>query len=86
MKTFKQHLLKEINEAIEEGKGIEVLISNPNTPRTETIINPVENLPYKLEYYAKAYDDELQHNHDKSVKIVAFRKVESDKIAVDLDL
>jgi len=38
----------------------------------EVIINSKENYKVKLEYYKKAYTENLVHKHDSKVKIVDF--------------
>ena len=70
--TFKQRLLAEIDEAIEENIGLEILVTAPGMPRLEAIINPTENLPYKRAYYDSAYDDDLCLKNNKEIKIIAF--------------
>lgn len=38
----------------------------------EVIINSKENYQTKLEYYKKAYNENLTHKHDTKVKIIDF--------------
>lgn len=41
----------------------------------EIIVNTNENLKKKLDYFKQAYDEDLQHKHSPSVKIVYFEAV-----------
>ncbi|WP_226035718.1 hypothetical protein [Aquibacillus saliphilus] len=43
----------------------------------EIIINPKENFQAKLDYYAKAYDNDLTLKTNKNIKIVNFDFVEA---------
>ncbi|MED4883115.1 hypothetical protein [Bacillus smithii] len=43
----------------------------------EIIINPKENFKAKLEYYAKAYNDDLTLKANPNIKIVYYNFVES---------
>ena len=46
--------------AILNNKGISVLITMPDLPKPEMIVNPASNVKAKLEYYKKAYNDNLE--------------------------
>lgn len=57
-----------------EGKFnyVAVLISMEGFPKLETIINPYDNFDAKLEYYKKAYNDDLTLKAFGGIKIVDF--------------
>ena len=44
----------------------------PDLPSCEIICNPYENLDKKLEYYLKAYNDNLTLKTFDKIKIIAF--------------
>ena len=44
----------------------------PDLPSCEIIYNPYENLDKKLEYYLKAYNDNLNLKTFDKIKIIAF--------------
>lgn len=61
-----------INVAIEDEIGIGLFIEMPGFEKPELIVNPLENLPKKLEYYKATYDDNLEHKHAKGIKIIGY--------------
>lgn len=70
-----------------DAKYIGLSIEHKGTPKREIIINPSENFEYKLEYYKKTYNDDLQHNFDpENVRIFSvtfgntFSEIEEDLI------
>jgi hypothetical protein len=54
----------------ENAKFVAVRIEMQGFPEAEVIINPIVNADSKLEYYKKTYDENLNHNHAKGIKIV----------------
>jgi hypothetical protein len=71
--TKKNELQKCFMEAIEEGaKSVYVEVFMDNFPSSELIVNPIDNALGKLDYYNNAYDDNLQHNHSKGIRIIDF--------------
>lgn len=68
----KKCLEAEINKAIQEKSTFAVSIQIPDCPKPEIIINPWDNLEYKLEYYKKAYNDDLELINNTKIKIVDF--------------
>ena len=56
----------------ELNRGIEILIEMPDLPSCEIICNPYENLDKKLEYYLKAYNQDLTLKTFDKIKIVAY--------------
>jgi hypothetical protein len=49
-----------------------VLIEMEGFEKPEVIINEAENIESKLEYYKKAYDDNLNHRFSKGIKMIGF--------------
>ena len=56
----------------ELNRGIEILIEMPDLPNCEIICNPYENLDKKLEYYLKAYNEDLTLKTFNKIKIIAY--------------
>lgn len=50
--------------------GVEVLMDQMDKP--EIIINPSENIKFKLDYYRNAYNDNLVLKNCDRIRIVAF--------------
>lgn len=65
----KKELEKAFKLAKEQNMPICVAISLPNQKTEELIINAVEALDSKLEYYKNTYDDNLVHKNNKEIKI-----------------
>lgn len=65
-------LEKVVNKAIELNEPLGLFIEMPGFPKPELIINPVENLEKKLEYYRNTYDINLEHKHAKGIKIIGY--------------
>jgi hypothetical protein len=63
--TFKE--AKEQNK-----KYIAVMVAMPNCPKNELIINERENFDSKLNYYKKAYDDQLHLKTFNAIQITGF--------------
>lgn len=55
---------------IEAGDCIAVFFELPGLFEPEVIVNPRVNVAKKMEYYAAAYNDELQLNNNNAVKII----------------
>lgn len=56
-------------------KGIAVHIEMPDLEKPEIIMNPKENFAKKLEYYKKAYTDDLKLKTFDKIKIVGYELV-----------
>ena len=56
----------------ELNRGIEILIEMPELPHCEIICNTYENLDKKLEYYLKAYNEDLTLKTFNKIKIIAY--------------
>lgn len=59
-----------VNAAIELGESLGIFIEMPGFEFPEIIINPVESLEKKLEYWKATYDDNLEHKHAKGIRII----------------
>lgn len=69
--------LKEIFEVAKENKkDIAVELTVPTRQDTEIIIVKFGNLDYKLDYYLKNYNDNLELNRCAEVKILSAELVE----------
>ena len=66
-------LVDVFNRAIsQEENYIGVRIETQGSARPEIIINPTENFETKLEYYQKAYNDDLTLKSFNGIKITGF--------------
>lgn len=69
--------LKEIFEVAKENKkDIAIELTVPTRQDTEIIIVKFGNLDYKLDYYLKNYNDNLELNRCTEVKILSAELVE----------
>lgn len=68
-----QQLENTLTSAIDNERctGVKVEILMPDLPEPELIENPKANLPNKLEYYKKAYDEELKLKSFNQIRINA---------------
>jgi len=65
--------------------GVKIKMEGFEEP--EVIINPIANFNKKLEYYKKAYNDELTLKSFNGIKIIGFTYGDSyDEIEMDLVL
>ncbi|MDC2867577.1 hypothetical protein [Bacillus sp. BP-3] len=66
-------LEKCFNEANSEGiEYVAVVIRMEGFPEDEVIINDHYNIPFKLEYYKKTYNEDLSHKYASGINIVGF--------------
>ena len=76
MKHTRLNNIEELKKAFEkckqQSRGIEILIEMPDLPSCEVICNPYENLDKKLDYYLKAYNENLTLKTFDKIKIIAF--------------
>lgn len=84
MLTYK-NLLNAEHGCLEFGcKYFAVAVRLPDLEKPEIIINPKDNLPEKIKYYLKNYDDELKLIHNPAIQIVgitfgnSFEEIEED--------
>ena len=54
----------------DEVTKVRVFVKMPDLPELEEIHNPLKNLEKKLEYYLKAYNDNMELNSFNEIKIV----------------
>lgn len=75
--TRKEHFLKTIDDAllVKVERKLKVWFEVPELPKHECIVNPIENLPMKRDYYAKVYDDELRSIENPEIMIAGWRLV-----------
>ena len=68
----KEQLIEVFNEAVEVfADYVAVAIETRGSKGIEVIINPRENFMDKLEYYKKAYSDDLVLNTFDGIKIIS---------------
>ena len=76
MKHTSLNNIEELKNAFKKCKElrrcIEILIEMPDLPSCEIIRNPYENLDKKLEYYLKAYNQDLTLKTFDKIKIIAY--------------
>lgn len=63
-------LVEYFASCVEHHHPAALYITIPGCEKPELIINQRENFEFKLDYYAKTYDDNLEHKHAKGIKIV----------------
>jgi uncharacterized protein involved in tolerance to divalent cations len=61
-----------IKTAMKTKQSVGVFIEMPGFESPEIIINPVENLEKKLEYYKNTYDENLKHKYAEGIKIIGY--------------
>ena len=64
-----EKFIETLEYAILNNKGIRVLITMPDLPKPEMIVNPSDNVKTKLEYYKKAYNDNLELKNNPVITI-----------------
>lgn len=70
-KYTKRNLEYCFSHAIADGANfVGVMIQLPNMSQPEVIINPIDNLPSKMEYYFNNYNDNLELIANPDVKII----------------
>lgn len=71
-------------------KYVAVLVEMDGFAEPEIIINDINNAKDKLEYYKKAYNNDLTHKYSDGIRIIAFtygdsfKDIEHDLVDVDL--
>jgi len=61
-----------VKTAIKTKQSLGLIIEMPGFEMPEMIVNPVENLEKKLDYYKNTYDEDLEHKHAKGIKIIGY--------------
>lgn len=64
-----------MEDAIIDNKGIQVLITMPDLPQPEMITNPASNVKAKMEYYEKAYNDDLELKTFPKIRIAHYETI-----------
>ena len=64
-----KRFIEVLDGAILNKEGIKVLITMPNLPSPEMIVNPADNVRSKLEYYRNAYNDNLELKNNPVIRI-----------------
>lgn len=62
--------------AIRAERGIKVFIEMPDLEEPETISNPACNVKTKMEYYKKAYNEDLELKTFNAIKISGYELLE----------
>lgn len=69
----KENLINTFIQAKEQNaKYIIIQTQNKNCKGLETIINPISNVDYKIDYYTNAYDNDLFLKANKDIRIINF--------------
>ena len=63
-------LIKRSKQIKENGNMLGIEVTIPGQEATELIINGVDSIDNKVEYYLKAYDENLIHSMNDRIKIV----------------
>ncbi len=71
----REYLIKKANEIKSHGNKLGVEVTIPNQKATELIINDTDSIDNKVEYYCKAYDENLIHSMNDKIKIVNILEV-----------
>jgi len=66
----KKHFMFVMDNALVLEKGVMVYVSVPDLPLPEIIYNPHGNLYSKIQYYDKAYDDEMKLKANEDIFII----------------
>lgn len=84
--TMKDALVSCFNAAkANNSQFIAVVVRTKDYPEDEVIINRIENVDAKLEYYIMAYDDDMRLRYNKDIRIIGFTHADSfDEIQADL--
>lgn len=61
-----------VKTAIKTNQSLGVIIEMSGFPSPEMIVNPVDNLEKKLEYYKATYNENLNHKNAEGIKIIGY--------------
>lgn len=73
----KINMLLDMCEAFDTNSYIVVAVKTPDTEKPELIINSPENIKSKMKYYAQNYNEFLELNKNKDVKIINYARGKS---------
>lgn len=88
MQTKLDELLSAMSHAEKHGLKFAVEVKVIGCDKTETIINPSENLKSKIEYYSRVYDEECRLKANTQIEIInyahglTFSEIENNLIKV----
>jgi len=74
--TPKQRFMKELDKAIEEGKGFVTTTELGKIPGDEYTINLPQSLPFKKLHFENSYNSELKLKNDERVKITRYMAID----------
>lgn len=74
----KEELKKVFDEAKQKTIDVIIELTVPSRTASEYIIVLTDNLDYKLEYYLKNYNDNLELERCKEVKILSAKTIDTD--------
>jgi len=78
----KINMLLDMYEALDTNSYIVVAIDAPELDSPEIILNAPSNIKSKMRYYSQAYNDHLELNANKDVRIIANAKGKSEMEAL----
>ena len=73
----REFLIKRANLIKEHGNMLGIEVTIPNQEATEIIINKPDSIDNKVDYYCKAYDENLVHSMNDRIKIVDIIEITS---------
>ena len=71
----RDYLIKKGKEIKENGNMLGIKVTIPNQDETELIINNNSSIDNKIDYYCKAYDENLVHSMNDKIKIVDIQEI-----------
>ena len=85
--TKKEQLIELFQDAIElKSHYIAVEVETRGSDKNEIIINPYENFEKKLEYYVKAYNDDLVLNTYDGIRIISAISLDDNSEMYDVEV
>lgn len=75
----RDYLIAKAKEIKDNGNMLGIEVTIPNQDGIELIINGNDSIDNKVEYYCKAYDENLVHSMNDRIKIVDIVEVVSVK-------
>ena len=85
----RDYLIKKGKDIKENGNMLGIKVTIPNQDETELIINSNSSIDNKIDYYCKAYDENLVHSMNDKIKIVDIQEIKhiipkcSDELKVE---
>lgn len=71
----REYLITRAKEIKARGNKLGIRVTIPNQDDTELIVNDNSSIDNKVEYYCKAYDENLVHSMNNQIKIVAIEEI-----------